>query len=98
MSLLKNIINIIKFRLNFFKVNKTCFYLNFFKVIIINSYSNFFKDIITDFFLNFFKITEFYNSVKFARFLQFMKKEFELLNSSVTEDKKSLKDILKSLK
>ena len=98
MFLLKNIINIIKFRLNFFKVNKTCSYLNFLKVIIINSYSDFFKNIITDFFLNFFKITEFCNSVKSAHFLRFAKKKFKLLNSLIIKDKKSLKNTLKSLK
>ena len=95
---LKNIINIIKFYLNFFKINKTCFYLNFLKVIKADFYSDFFKNIIINFFLNFFKVTEFCNSVKSAHFLRFIKKEFESLNSLMIKNKESLKNTLKSLK
>ena len=84
---LKNIINIMKSRLNFFKVNKIDFYLNFFEIITINS------------FLNFFKITEFCRLIKSARFLiKFVKTEFELSDSLIIKDKEFLKNILESLK
>ena len=86
-----------KFRLNFFKVNKTDSCLNFLKVNKTDFYLNF-KNITADSFLNFFKITEFCNLIKSARFLRFAKREFESLNSSATEDKKSLKDTSESLK
>ena len=96
---LKNIINIMKSRFNFLKVNKINSYFNFLKVNKTDSYLNFFKVITINSFLNFFEITEFCRLIKSARFLiKFVKTEFESLNSSATENKEFLKNISKFLK
>ena len=99
MSSLKNIINIMKSRFNFLKVNKTDSCLNFLKVNKTDFYLNFFKVITVNSFLNFFEVTEFCKLVKSTRFLiKFVKTEFESSDSSATENKEFLKNISKSLK